>query len=1030
MAAIEIYINGKLCDYNDAFTIRLNKQFISPGELNTKNAQYSYSVSLPVTSNNVKIFGPIHIEEVGRKFSKIYDAEVYVNALRVFKGSFKISDISRDGYKGNFYIPAVVEVKDVFGSALFKDAPAYNIPFDAFTDSINQYNADAANEPQPAIFPYVLYGLLPKVPVNVTTKAYTSRVFWDSTVRLGINDFPPSINVVKLLQHLFTSYGYSLTGNVLTDSRFTEQYVSYKNNNEYVMPWNYADIGRVHISGVWSNIYNQNEADPVAERIYEKGVNNNTDVYGTNLFNSTNAKINVIEDRGSNFLKNTAVDNNGNTWYNSQLRIPISGYYKVQLYADVRVDGIANLRYTDPDTGTQFVGGWSEKVSNYFPDNAYEIHLLRDNNTGDFGDAAPKLMGLFYLDNQPQENPDARPLYYPQVDANGSQINFVDQAESSNLVLGLSVGREWRQRFGVFQSDSYMRNPKDTTNSYQQVLAGKSGQSWDPTASSAPYPAVIVNSPGYWKFGVLGSFDNEGDNPDGAIDYSTGTRVNNSTLNLDGQTVTATPAYIDWVVLEKFPLSAGYVYTIDAGTTAYSGNAYIFLDTASVAALVVSFTGGVAIIDTTPYMATGEVPKLSIQLVSDVFDVDGSLTIVREIPDGQGAAEGWELTNKYEIQLNNAPITRVRRGYKNNVPMPNDIADCQVEAAAVVWFEAGELISIEAVSGAGAYRRGGMHATYGYTSQWASFDLVIEPFQSRREWGKMTVTGRSSAAMDWNDAGDYQSGSIDLCKFMPIDARISEWVDNYCKTFNLSLYYENGSFVLNTKQAKKTNVNSYDDISHLANVNNATNAPLDLPSAYNLGFTIDTEEEGYFLTNDDGGGVYTTGAVGGSVVEQKSAFSYNWKKQLLKMPGNVPISVPVISSHEPWLNTNPYGEQMTRRFTDKTQRFWYYNGILDVSINIGGYAVNAAAVSNELPELNILNYKNESLTILDNFFNILVNADSYYTVIELYLPQDIYTRIDGIRKIRFNDDLYFVAELSAYDPTMRNKTTLKLIRKL
>ena len=48
----ELYINKRLCDISDSISIRLNRQLINPAELNTKDAQYSYSITLPATGNN------------------------------------------------------------------------------------------------------------------------------------------------------------------------------------------------------------------------------------------------------------------------------------------------------------------------------------------------------------------------------------------------------------------------------------------------------------------------------------------------------------------------------------------------------------------------------------------------------------------------------------------------------------------------------------------------------------------------------------------------------------------------------------------------------------------------------------------------------------------------------------------------------------------------------------------------------------------------------------------------------------------
>jgi len=64
MDNIELYINGSLCDTGKSFGIRLRRQMISPAELNAKDAQASYTVTLPLTQTNDRIFSYTSIEEI------------------------------------------------------------------------------------------------------------------------------------------------------------------------------------------------------------------------------------------------------------------------------------------------------------------------------------------------------------------------------------------------------------------------------------------------------------------------------------------------------------------------------------------------------------------------------------------------------------------------------------------------------------------------------------------------------------------------------------------------------------------------------------------------------------------------------------------------------------------------------------------------------------------------------------------------------------------------------------------------------
>ncbi len=262
MTNTELYINGILVDIGRDLGVRLNRQIIDPDELNTKDAQYSYSISLPPTLTNHKAFVYSNIEETKDKFNRSYAADLIINGVLIFRGNFRLSNIDKTGYKGNLYLPAQKDIKDIFGDLKLNQIPEYRIPFSDFVTSINQYNASAANGPQIAIFPYVLYGVLPKVPINKDANNYSARTLWDSTVRMGMQDLAPCINPLLMLRHIFESQGYTLQVTAFDDRKLTNLYMSYKNADDYVQPWNYGQHAKIQISGKWSSRFNARTGSP------------------------------------------------------------------------------------------------------------------------------------------------------------------------------------------------------------------------------------------------------------------------------------------------------------------------------------------------------------------------------------------------------------------------------------------------------------------------------------------------------------------------------------------------------------------------------------------------------------------------------------------------------------------------------------------------------------------------------------------------------------------------------------------------
>jgi len=1141
MTNSELLINGKRADVGPDFGIRLNRQLLNPSELNTKDAQFSYSVTLPPTDNNHSIFEHANIEETRDKFNKVYKAEYIVNSIRVFPpagsvGLLRLSDISGGAYKGNLYVPVQKTVKDIFGEIKLNENPPLVLPFEDFAEYVNLYNEAAAIEPQAAIFPFTLYGVLSKLPLNKDGNSYSARNIWDASVRLGLQDLAPSINPLIMLKHIFNGQGYNLQGTAFDDERLTKLYQSYKNADTYVQPWNYGQHAKIHVRGSWSSRYNARTGLEQLERGVSQGNDPTGITYGCNLFDATNTELDIVEDSGGNVLYKEVNDATGRAFVQAQIRIPTAGFYKVMFKANLKVSDAENWRTTDPATGVQHMGGRTENARNDFNDNLYEVRLCRDKNSADFGILSPKLNGLFYYDNMPQNqifDGANIPKYFPQI-ADG-QTNFVDTAQDAAHLMGFNFGKH------NGESTEY-RNPRAGNVPNEQILIAKPAVSWDASTNSDKVTRLAVQSSGWWKYGRIGSFDSEGDNPDTDIDYSAGPYANGKELDTNGNpqdpsvgnigariygyyisSVTGfqTP-YLGWAVsefieialydalafslqatvtddaavtafydvdkqfigagvlgpitgspvtyvnealvgvpleavyvrisgstdatfditafsaantnsiLHRFGLSRFYTYRVETDPADnYTGFAYIHNGGDVGPLLVVPFVDGVAEFDSTFAPLTTVSPKLTLYLKTPDYDVIGTLVISRRIQEGSEDVIDWELTDKYEIDLLNAPANFARVGQREGVPAP---ADWNAEGVSngVVWFDAGELLTVASVSSEGRYRRDGMHSTFGWVSHDVDFDLSVQPFRVDKDWLKVDLRGNGTAVMDWNDAPNFDTDFINLVGFLNADQKTDDYIDNFCKAFNLRLsQISSNSFSLDVKQNKTAVSSLFINLDKLTSVKGRNNTPLGLPSQYKIGFTVNADEEGYAVSGDDGGGSFDTGVSDGGIIEQKSNFSYNWFKQITQ--GSVFFDLAVISKADVWAPAMPYPEAMRKRYTDLAHRFWYYDGLLNdsgASFAFNGADLKIAKVSNEIEGLSILNYKNVKYTILDNFFTLLINGSSHYTEVEGYVTPIQYAALDGSIMAMFNGDLYFIAELTGFDPSARNKTKIKMIRKI
>lgn len=887
----ELYINGELCDTAGTLNVRLNRKLIDPAELNTKDAQYSYSITLPATGRNNRIFDYAHIEETRDKFNRTYRAELIINGFRIFSGLFRLSEVSAGTYKGNLYLPTAKTIKEIFGDVKMNENPPYYRAFFDFAASATEYNEAAARTIQPMIFPYALYGVLPKVPAGDGT--YSPREVWDETVRVGLADIPPSPNVLIMLRHFFESRGYNISGSAFSDERLKRLYMSYRNATDYVQPWNYGRHAKIRLRGEWSNVRNMRIG--TGEQL-ERGSYEGDAVYTCDLFNANNTRVEVIQDTGGNVLYEESPDERGRVWANCQVRIPVAGFYKVRFSASLRVDSRRNWWVTDNVTGAQFVGGNSDNAGNQLWRRQYEVKLLRDFGRGDFVLSGARLDGVYYRDNLRQQYDVEGVKYFPPVDDNG-QILFIDKAQNANHVLGFTFGQ---------RNAADYKNPEDTANKLAAVQVAKPALSWDSSYNDDNITRLAVNSPGYRRHAPAGV--------DEAVDPAEST--------------------------------------------------------------------------------------------------------------------------KYKINLSGVPQSYARRGRYDGAAGNADW-EAQGDVSAVVWFNAGELLTLVSTAEVGQWRPNGQHSEWGWTAHQVKYDLSIQPFRTDSDWLKVDFGGNGTGDMNWNDPANFDEYRIDLVKFLPADIKTDDFIDNLCKAFNLQLSQSpEGGFTLNVKQSRRTVSNQYVDLDGVASVAKRTNTPLGLPSRYKLGFTVDTEEEGYAVTGNDGGGTLDTGTTEEKTVEQKSTFSYNWFKTIRKAETNgrtVEIEIPVISKAEVWRDTMNYKEAMTKRYTNQALRLWYYGGLLNdkgATFSFNGQPVKLAQVTNTVPGLLTLSYENRPATILTTYFTVLVGGASHYTEIEGYLSPLQYAALDGTVRVRFNGDMYYVAEVSGYDPSGKNKTKLKLIRQI
>ena len=188
--------------------------------------------------------------------------------------------------------------------------------------------------------------------------------------------------------------------------------------------------------------------------------------------------------------------------------------------------------------------------------------------------------------------------------------------------------------------------------------------------------------------------------------------------------------------------------------------------------------------------------------------------------------------------------------------------------------------------------------------------------------------------------------------------------------------------------------------------------------------------EGKDITEGDtGGGIFETGSDENNVVEQKSNFSYCWYKTLNKDQGEeAEVAVPVITDHELWTDGN--NEMNSKVYFNKAQRFWFHYLDSHKTLQVHDTPSKIAIVKQiHKSEKSLkLDYHDEPDSILREFFTLL-KYDKEYTCVECYLTPEEYEILPSAY-VRLNGDLYNVVDADGFDPIGKQKTKLKLIKKL
>lgn len=298
---------------------------------------------------------------------------------------------------------------------------------------------------------------------------------------------------------------------------------------------------------------------------------------------------------------------------------------------------------------------------------------------------------------------------------------------------------------------------------------------------------------------------------------------------------------------------------------------------------------------------------------------------------------------------------------------------------------------------------------------------------------------------------------LNLFNFTNSEMKVSDWINNIQKAFNLDIVQDGNKIDINTNKGIKKTITNAISIDDRVNSDEVESEYISYPKEMSVQYKIDTDEWGYELTvppehiNDDdwadwGDSGYTIIKLNDDSYETTTQntttnFSYTyydnfiWKEVLQDGTetenSGVTISIPVLSKSEYMVEGYDYEESMKHDGYSLTQRFWYRDQVSQEYVWLSDFMHEQVYLTypKNVWDGFYLSYKDTEKSIVSEYFNVSPMLSSNYVNLEVYLTPNEYKQIKGGVMIHFDSDLYLISEVNGYDPSGNNPTELKLIKK-
>ena len=972
---IELYIQGHLMELEsqESLNLRINNVLFNPTKTTTSQAEYSYSFEIPSTPSNDEVLNYANNLSRTNKFHARYSAQVYGDGKLIFEGSLTVQKYDADDkmYTCNLVNIKINSLEDIFGDTKMTDLH-WDIDFDG-APTINSVNSDYGTA---YYFPLVSYGVFQKTYVSrdEVGATYTPKHTMDKYNRWWVESFYPSLNVVETLRRAFESKGYIVGGSAFSDPNIKYIYASCNLASEQSPIYNLGNpkFGSLSLSATMSTTgktaYEQQLSYP-----YFK-------VSGITYINqgfTRETKYNFEAIDMFDILGNGTVTINNPTYmYDPNEKvvvIPASGFYKIELSATTTLNTSGNItvkHYIYDPLDREMNEEDIQLAVNINEHTPVEIALIRN-----------------YDDNYELIKGKRNKCY---VNGNPNQATYTLNGRTYDNV------NDWLTCFP--HEDPYNADLPTETNDL-----------------------TLVNT--------KSMFGGRRSSSDGAVNTIGGSRTENGNFSgrrTRGSTVNGSGFNSDsgryWSRAKL-----GYIYN-DSEIMAYDQA----VSEGFVCGLS-SFYGGV-----TSVAKNGYSWSKSTAIKNEAFYPEiGYSLLKREEGSGNLVTEQTNFNSNIYI---NTPISRV--GVTPDNKTVSGYVSCWV------WLEKDDVLELVTV-------HRGYETAIGNKVRYESTTNVNLNITAMTDRDYNSV--KSTNSCEYYHASELPT-KLNLFNFTNQETKVSDWIQNIQNAFNLDIVQDGNLIDINTNQGIKKTISYAVDVDDRVNSNQAESEYISYPKEMSVRYKIDTEEWGFELTvpeehiNEDdwknwGDSGFTVIQLSDDTYETKTQnvstqFSYTyydnflWKEVLQDGTetefSGLTITIPVIEKAEFMAEGYGYDEAMKHDGYSLTQRFWYRDQVSQEYVWLSDHMHEQVFLTypmNAWERFN-LSYKDTEKSIVTEYFNVAPMLSSNYVKIEVYLTPDEYMAIKGGALVHFDSDLYYTSEISGYDPSGNNPTTLKLFKKV